>query len=308
MDFLHNDKAVFLQAVNLVTAKNGIRAEIAEKDYYVTVILRLLSERLPFIVFKGGTSLSKCHGAIKQFSEDIDVTIDTTISQGQKKKVKDAIVEVAEILGLSIPNIGETRSRRDYNRYEIAYEPVQSVEDYAVQPRVILETSYTAVSFPTVLLPVRSYIGDMMETEAPDYIERYGLRPFTMKVQGLDRTLADKVFAICDYYLQGKTAGHSRHLYDIYKLLPLVPQNEDFKKLVQEVRIVRSASSVCPSAQSDVDVPALLEKIIAENAYKADYTAVTERLLEETVNYEQAIGAVKTLAESGMFEFLEKMR
>ena len=162
MDFLHNDKTVFLQAVNLVTAKNGIRAEIVEKDYYVTVILRLLSERLPFIVFKGGTSLSKCHGAIKRFSEDIDVTIDTTISQGQKKKVKDAVVEIAEILGLSIPNIGETRSRRDYNRYEIAYEPVQSVEDYAVQPRVILETSYTAVSFPTVLLPVRSYIGDMM--------------------------------------------------------------------------------------------------------------------------------------------------
>ncbi|MBQ9207756.1 MAG: nucleotidyl transferase AbiEii/AbiGii toxin family protein [Treponema sp.] len=308
MDFLHNDKTVFLQAVNLVTAKNGIRAEIVEKDYYVTVILRLLSERLPFIVFKGGTSLSKCYGAIKRFSEDIDVTIDTTISQGQKKKVKDAVVEIAEILGLSIPNIGETRSRRDYNRYEIAYEPVQSVEDYAVQPRVILETSYTAVSFPTVLLPVRSYIGDMMKTEAPDYIEQYGLKPFTMKVQGLDRTLADKVFAICDYYLQGKTAGHSRHLYDIYKLLPLVPQNEDFKKLVQEVRIVRSSSPVCPSAQSDVAIPALLEKIIAENAYKADYTAVTEKLLEETVGYEQAIGAVKTLAESGMFEFLKKVR
>ena len=306
MDFLHNDKTVFLQAVNLVTAKNGIRAEIVEKDYYVTVILRLLSERLPFIVFKGGTSLSKCHGAIKRFSEDIDVTIDTTISQGQKKKVKDAVVEVAEILGLSIPNIGETRSRRDYNRYEIAYEPVQSVEDYAVQPRVILETSYTAVSFPTVLLPVRSYIGDMMKTEAPDYIEQYGLKPFTMKVQGLDRTLADKVFAICDYYLQGKTAGHSRHLYDIYKLLPLVPQNEDFKKLVQEVRIVRSASSVCPSAQSDVAIPVLLEKIIAENAYRADYTAVTGKLLEEPVNYEQTIEAIKTLAESGMFESLKR--
>ena len=86
MDFLHNDNTVFLQAVNLVTAKNGIRAEIVEKDYYVTVILRLLSERLPFIVFKGGTSLSKCYGAIKRFSEDIDVTIDTTISQGQKRK------------------------------------------------------------------------------------------------------------------------------------------------------------------------------------------------------------------------------
>lgn len=110
MEFLHNDKEMFSQAINLVTNKNGIRPEIVEKDYYVTMILRLLSERLPFIVFKGGTSLSKCHKAINRFSEDIDITIDTTLSQSQKKKVKEAIKEVNSILGLSIPNIDETRS------------------------------------------------------------------------------------------------------------------------------------------------------------------------------------------------------
>ena len=63
---------------------------------------------------------------------------------------------------------------------------------------------------------------------------------FEMKVQGIDRTLADKVFAVCDYYLQGKVAKHSRHLYDIYKLLPLVPQDENFRELVKEVRAVRA--------------------------------------------------------------------
>ena len=57
-----------------------------------------------------------------------------------------------------------------------------------------------------------------MEQEAPDAIEEYSLNPFEMKVQGIDRTLADKVFAVCDYYLQAKVAKHSRHLYDIYKL------------------------------------------------------------------------------------------
>lgn len=61
MEFLHNNKDLFSQAINLVFSKNNIRPEIVEKDYYVTMILRLLSERLPFIVFKGGTSLSKCH-------------------------------------------------------------------------------------------------------------------------------------------------------------------------------------------------------------------------------------------------------
>lgn len=301
MEFLHNDKETFSQAINLVTNKNGIRPEIVEKDYYVTMILRLLSERLPFIVFKGGTSLSKCHKAIKRFSEDIDITIDTTISQGQKKKVKEAIEEVSAILGLSIPNIDKTRSRRDYNRYEIEYNPIDELDDVAVLPAVILETSYTAISFPVSELPVHNYIGDMMVEEAPDYIEKYALSPFTMKVQDISRTLADKVFAICDYYLQNKTEKHSRHLYDIYKLLPHVPQDDSFKKLVKEVRQVRTLSPVCPSAKQDVDVVDLLKRIVSENVYKSDYENITENLLEEELNYETVIPALKQIAENGMF-------
>lgn len=301
MEFLHNDKETFSQAINLVTNKNAIRPDIVEKDYYVTMILRLLSERLPFIVFKGGTSLSKCHKAIKRFSEDIDITIDTTISQGQKKKVKEAIEEVSAILGLSIPNIDKTRSRRDYNRYEIEYNPIDELDDVAVLPAVILETSYTAISFPVSELPVHNYIGDMMVEEAPDYIEKYALSPFTMKVQDISRTLADKVFAICDYYLQNKTEKHSRHLYDIYKLLPHVPQDDSFKKLVKEVRQVRALSPVCPSAKQDVDVVDLLKRIVSENVYKSDYENITENLLEEDLKYETVIPALKQIAENGMF-------
>ena len=301
MEFLHNDKKSFSQAVELVVSKQNLRPEIVEKDYYVTMILRLLSERLPFIVFKGGTSLSKCHKAINRFSEDIDITIDTAISQGQKKKVKEAIEEVSSLLGLSIPNLDETRSRRDYNRYEIAYSSIQQAKDFAVQPMVFLETSYTAVSFPVVELDVHNYIGDMMTEEAPNYIKQYQLSPFKMKVQGLDRTLADKVFAICDYYLQGKVNGHSRHLYDIFKLLPFVPQNEEVKNLVRDVRTVRAESPVCLSAKEGVDVPALLKKIIEENTYRPDYNNVTEKLLEDDLKYDDVIVALKTITENGMF-------
>ena len=66
--------------------------QIIEKDYYVTVLLKLLAEKIPFIVFKGGTSLSKCHKVIRRFSEDIDLTIDVSLSQGQKKKVKKVLL------------------------------------------------------------------------------------------------------------------------------------------------------------------------------------------------------------------------
>lgn len=76
MAFLHENKEEFINAVNLASKRFGVLPIIAEKDYYVTMILRVLSERLDFIVFKGGTSLSKCYKAIKRFSEDIDLTSD----------------------------------------------------------------------------------------------------------------------------------------------------------------------------------------------------------------------------------------
>ena len=54
--------------------KLGLVVPIVEKDYYVTMILKELSEKCPTCVFKGGTSLSKCHHVIDRFSEDIDIS------------------------------------------------------------------------------------------------------------------------------------------------------------------------------------------------------------------------------------------
>ena len=88
MAYLHNNKDQFQDAIELAYEQTGIMPQAIEKDYYVTMLLRLLSEKMPYIVFKGGTSLSKCHKVIKRFSEDIDITIDTQISQGKKKKIK----------------------------------------------------------------------------------------------------------------------------------------------------------------------------------------------------------------------------
>ena len=201
MEFLHKDREQFLEAINLTEHQTGIIAQAIEKDYYVTMILRLLADRLAYIVFKGGTSLLKCHKVIKRFSEDIDITVDTKLSQGDKRRLKSVIVDLVEELGLKIINLDETRSRRDYNKYIIAYDTVLPMLNEAMQPEVLIETSYMTVSFPIVVLPVSNYIGEMMVTEAPELIQKYTLEPFAMKVQGIDRTLADKVFAVCDYYL-----------------------------------------------------------------------------------------------------------
>lgn len=302
MEYLHKHKEEFINAVNLASEYFHILPVIVEKDYYVTMILRELTERQGFVVFKGGTSLSKCHKAIKRFSEDIDITIDSRLSQGQMKKLKEVIKDIANELDLVIPNIDETRSRRSYNRYILEYQSVLSEPDDAVQNAVLMETSFAEVSFPTVILPVHSYIGNMMIEEALEEIKNFRLDPFEMKVQGLDRTLVDKVFAICDYYMQDRVKKHSRHIYDIYKLLPIVPQNEEFKNLIKDVRSVRAMTNICPSAQPEVNVPELLNFLIENEVYRDDYEKVTARILEEDVNYETAIKAVKEIAVSGLFE------
>ena len=302
MDYLHNNREQFAEAINLAVFQTGLAPEIIEKDYYITLILCKLSKMFDFVVFKGGTSLSKCHKVIDRFSEDIDITIDNSLSQGQKKKLKYGIVEIAEELSMKISNMEDIRSRRDYNCYKIEYDSVLTSTFGAVNPMVIMETSFTEVSFPTVTLAVASYIGELLQEEAPEMLTEYSLNPFEMKVQGLDRTLIDKVFAVCDYYLSGRVKKHSRHIYDIYKLSPLVRQDDDFRKLIQEVRDVRSKASICLSAQPDVNVTELLHKIIHDEVYKEDYNTLTVRLLKEKVDYNEAIQVLRKIADSGFFD------
>ena len=69
--YLHNNKELFTEVITEVNAQTGIAGSIIERDYYVTMILKLLARSNPDIVFKGGTSLSKCFHLINRFSEDI---------------------------------------------------------------------------------------------------------------------------------------------------------------------------------------------------------------------------------------------
>ncbi len=110
MAYLHENRDQFTEALNLAVFKTGLKAEIIEKDYYGTMILKKLSEQFNYAVFKGGTSLQKCYCVIFRYSEDIDITIDEVLPQSQKKKLKYGIVGIAKELNLEIPNIEETRS------------------------------------------------------------------------------------------------------------------------------------------------------------------------------------------------------
>lgn len=59
--------------------KIGLHEAIVEKDFWVCLTLDYLFHSCKWkeaFTFKGGTSLSKCYGLIKRFSEDIDLILD----------------------------------------------------------------------------------------------------------------------------------------------------------------------------------------------------------------------------------------
>ena len=96
--FLHNDKELFKDIITETASSLGIDPSIIEKDYYVTVFLKEIVNIQPDIVFKGGTSLSKCYKLISRFSEDIDLNIqcETRPTEGQRRHLKADIVSTQE--------------------------------------------------------------------------------------------------------------------------------------------------------------------------------------------------------------------
>ena len=129
-------------------------------------------------------------------------------------------------------------------------------------------------------------------SEDIDIAEEYHLQPFEMRVQSLNRTFIDKIFALCDYYMQGKSKRYSRHLYDLFKLRNRICFDDEMKDLVREVREHRKGMSICPSAQESVDIVALVNEFCDNDFYKSDYESITEYFVTESVEYNRAIANI----------------
>lgn len=288
--YLHKEnKELFRDMITYASECMNVAADIVEKDYYVTMILRLLSAAKSTVVFKGGTSLSKAFGVIDRFSEDIDITFTEYLGENKRKRLKyDILKPISEELGLTIDNWYNIESNKDYNYYDYYYNSVLNNSVGGLPPFVKLETALMSYAFPTEERQISNYIYQALSKDEIKLLELYGLTPFNMRVQALERTLIDKIFALCDYYILEKARRNSRHLYDIYKLSSHVRKDDAFKKLVSEVREHRCKMSVriTPSARPDVNVKELIYKMCQEDFYKEDYADITMRLISDGLDYE----------------------
>ena len=296
--YLHDDKVLFAEAIEEVNVRTGTAHSIIEKDYYVTMILKLLAEANPEIVFKGGTSLSKCFHLIDRFSEDIDITFTEHIGESRRKKLKYAILEpISKELHMPIENWDSIESDKDYNYYMFQYKPVTEFSPEGIHPGVKLETALISYSFPTEEQEVSSMIYESLRDDMPELKTQYGLAPFRMQVQSVSRTFIDKIYALCDYYIDRKAKRYSRHLYDIYKLYPVITFDNPFNELVCQVREHRSCLSICPSARPGVDIKALINEFLDNDFYRHDYETITRTLISDHITYEQTAKRLREIAD-----------
>ena len=287
------------QIIETVAAETHHSTQMVEKDTIQSIFLSELSgSGIPF-VFKGGTSLSKAYGLIDRFSEDIDISLDHKPSESEKKNIKKIITKIAGNMGLELTNPETIQSRYNYNKYTYEYESLFS----NIPLELIIETSFYQAAYPADIHTVDSFVGKFCKERNILFPIPFEASTVNMKVQTLERTFIDKIFAICDYRIQNMQDRDSRHLYDISKIFPEIKFTTEFTDLIDKVRKDRLQSKNNPSAQPEYNIPEMLKEIIASRFYEADYNNLTKKLLYEDVSYNNAINnGIAIIANMDIFD------
>ena len=284
---LDSDKKMFENMIERTSDFLNIRREYVEKDYWLSLLLKEIFKHELDYVFKGGTSLSKCHHLINRFSEDIDISYEKSYfasGVGEIERKYKGISSSIKTIGLSVLHTEKLNRDGYFNRFECPYPSM--FDDGNIEKKVIIELAAQTPSFPSEIKPIQSFIGEYLDrTGRHELTIQYELESFSVRTQSLERTLVDKIFAICDYYLSNKCAKHSRHLYDISKILEKISFDENTIMLFKEVREHRKKNDICYSARNGVVISDLLTKIIEEESFKMDYNNLTLTLLYEICPY-----------------------
>lgn len=231
---LHLEPVAFETLLLDTSERTGIRADIIEKDYYVSLLLKELAEKqkdLP-AYFKGGTALYKALGSIRRFSEDIDLTVsveDCSNSQA-KKRLERATLEYSCLIRDKEDQDNENRKASITSVYKYNSVVDIDIED-ALQRfgRVKVEATSFTVSEPFEWIPIAPIIYNMaMPDQKQILTDSYKVGPFMIATIKLERIFIDKVFAAEFYYLRKKYFDVAKHLYDLVVLL----QNDKIKVML----------------------------------------------------------------------------
>ena len=223
-----------------------------EKDFWVCWTLNTLYHRLPKggprLLFKGGTSLSKAHGLINRFSEDIDVTVFrddlghpgstaeiAALSNKKRKATLNAIASdcsryittellaaVSEAIEADTGGAGHVEiddSDPSCQTLLVWYPRVDASDTGYVQAAVKIESGAKSALDPNLPVAIAHYVDadlEALDLSVPDVTKIHAVRTFWDKiviVHGLRSWFERRG------ELRQDGQRISRHYYDLHSLL-----------------------------------------------------------------------------------------
>lgn len=238
--FLHDDPE-FPALLGIAQAQSTLDVEFVEKDYWVTHVLWWLQRNGFGVSFKGGTSLSKCFGLIRRFSEDIDVRLDTPSTMQappvRSWAISGASDEALERLAYfdwledelkSLPGIASVRYERTRHAprhlnavYFLEYDSCFQGTQLSLQRSVQLELAPDVI-YASVPRPAMSLVHDAIP---PQVLSRYIVnRPEAITCVHPLATLLGKLDAICNQHARAvDPSRYIRHFEDAYHIIHAIP-------------------------------------------------------------------------------------
>lgn len=262
---LHTAKDDFKDLITATAQAMNIREVYVEKDYWVTFLLKRLTQvaNKDRIVFKGGTSLSKGYGLIKRFSEDVDLAIirDGLTNAASERLIKETSKFLADQPFTEIDNVNEASkkglSRRTLHRYP---REIEESNFGPVRDSILLEINCFGSPTPNEPKRIKAFVAEFLgQSGNEDAINEYGLEPFDILVLDYRRTFVEKILSLSyasfmDAENQDvEVRARVRHFYDL-TVLSDSPEIQDFllsDKFVDMVRLARQEEQLSSRTQWD---------------------------------------------------------
>ncbi len=225
---LHQNKELFQDAVLAASQRFGIPEIYVEKDYWVTLVLYEIfhSNIADQTVFKGGTSLSKCHKLIQRFSEDIDLVVlrNEGENDNQLKRKIRSISNVVENVLSEIQVEGLTNKKGNIRKTVHRYNRLFEGSFGQAREQIILEATWLGNYEPFTSEEVSSYVFEVMKLTGQEaLIREYGLQPFKVQVLSIERTFCEKIMSLVRFSQMDdpytNLSNKIRHVYDIHLML-----------------------------------------------------------------------------------------
>lgn len=317
------------QTIANVEYETGILGKAIEKDWWVTLTLRALFQGRygQHMVFKGGTSLSKCWKLITRLSEDIDIALapevlgfeykktpsKNEVSRLRKKgchftsnELKAALEE--EFIKLGVPEgfveiqadpILKERTDTDPQTLRVIYPPLYDRSEYLAD-EVKIEVGVRSLTMPYSTASVKSLLSENRPSES------YPEEPWNLLAVAPKKTFLEKIFLLHEEFGQSevaeiRTKRMSRHLYDLKCMMGTNVETEAlsdhglYDELINHRKHYQRDSRVNYESLHHSSISFIPPTAVMDE-YRKDYSKMQEEMIYgASVTFEEIIESLTSL-------------